>query len=90
MTPVPATGARYTGVNGMPLPVVSWLRHRPPLEEPALHPVDQRASAKTETGRVLELRDDLMPLIEVGRRLLAVEIAPVLRDRALPAQAHAA
>ena len=53
MTPVPGTGARYTGVNGRPLPVVSWPVIGPAFEQRALHAVEQRAAADADAGRVL-------------------------------------
>ena len=45
-------------------------------------PVEQRAAADADAGRVLHLRRQQMTLIEVRRRALGVEIQPVLRDGA--------
>ena len=75
-------------MSGRPLPAVSWLVTVQPLRSVALHAVEQRAAADADAGRVLNLRGQQMPLIEVRRRPLGVEVQPVLRDRGA-AQAHA-
>jgi hypothetical protein len=53
-----------------------------PLKSVPRRAVEQRSPAHPDAGRVLKLRRYQMALVEIRRRLLGVEIQPVLRDRA--------
>ena len=81
VTPVPGTDVRYTGVSGRPLPAVSWLVIVQPRKNFADRAVQRPAAADADAAGVLHLRGQQVTLIEVRRRPLGVEIAPVLRDR---------